>query len=114
LKGKNIFTNDKTYYSQFKTNQYKLNRLFGEDGLLSDKMRHINSVLSHFGLKVIIERIQTNGIRRSYYKLGHINNISEIIEYMMKKGHKLYDPSKIYKKPKEYIYTIISSRNQQL
>ena len=104
LKNTNIFSHDRQYYKIFSTSKDKLNNLF-DSGSLKAKLGVITQIIADFALKIEPFRIQEQvGNKTSYYKLVHLNNISEIIENKSNKGVQLYDKHNIYKRPNEYIY----------
>ncbi len=68
-------------------------------------MGFINSTLKDFGLAIAIDRVQIGKQKQSFYKLSHLNNITEIIDNRIKRGLKLYDSNKIYKSPEKKIFS---------
>jgi hypothetical protein len=67
--------------------------------------------LSELCIKVATVRKQEKkGNKTSYYKLAHLNNISEIIENKIKRGFTLHDSSNIYQSPTKHKYSHLISK----
>ena len=72
----------------------------------------MNSVLDDYSLKISTVRKQERaGNKTSYYKLEQRNNIAEIIGYRMKRSLTLYDDQKMFRKPDNYIYSHLTSKD---
>ena len=110
MENTNIFTHNIVYYKSFSTSKKHLANIFTKDTSIEDtslkcKLGYINRCLSKFGLTIDIDRVREgSGNLKSYYHLGHLNNISEIIEYKIQKGMNYYDEECILEKPKTYVY----------
>ena len=110
MENTNIFTHNIVYYKSFSTSKKHLANIFTKDTSIEDtslkcKFGYTNRCLSKFGLTIDIDRVREgSGNLKSYYHLGHLNNISEIIEYKIKKGMNYYDEECILEKPKTYVY----------
>ena len=67
-------------------------------------MRYINELLKNFGVKIDIEyngkRVKENAV----YKLVELNNISEIVFYLMQRGKVLLGLKNHYQEPKQKIF----------
>ena len=94
LKGTSIFTYDKTYYKSFKSLKKRLDGVF--EASIKAKLGYINSVLAEFALRISSVR-KCNVL---YYVMEHIGNVTEIIDYRLRKGVcKLCDRNSIFRKP---------------
>jgi hypothetical protein len=64
-------------------------------------------------LKITIDGIQEHkGNKTSYYMLSQLNSISEILEYKMKNGYRVYDRNNIFQKTKTYNYSHLVNQLQ--
>ena len=105
LKNKNIFSKNEENYKIFKISEKRIKEMFNIDiNNVQNILEYINTILLEYCLEITLERIQTNNIRKSYYKLNILNNVNEIIVYKINRGYKLYDINNIFIKPKILVY----------
>jgi len=111
LKGSNIFTDAKVYHKVFGSSSSKLTKLFDEHASLKAKLGFINSVLCDFGIGLTTTRVQEQkGKKTSYYPLGHLDHIAEILMRRSKKGNLFEDSTSIFKQPEQMGFSTFACR----
>ena len=114
LKGSNIFTDAKVYHKVFGSSSSKLTKLFDEHSSLKAKLGFINSVLCAFGIVLMTTRVQEQkGKKTSYYSLGHLDHIAEILMMRSKKGNLFEDSTSIFKQPEQLVFQHLIIEEQQ-
>ena len=73
----------------------------------------MKSVLADFGLTITIVKTTVNKQQVRHYKLGEINNVSEICLNRSKQGWKFEDPHKIFQAPETLKYQHLTIQKEE-
>ena len=93
------------YHKVFGSSSSKLTKLFDEHAGLKAKLGFMNSVLCEFGIVLMTTRVQEQkGKKTSYYSLGHLDHIAEILMMRSKKGNIFEDSASIFKQPEQLVF----------
>ncbi len=102
------------YHKVFGSSSSKLTKLFDEHASLKAKLGFINSVLCAFGIVLMTTRVQEQkGKKTSYYSLGHLDHIAEILMMRSKKGNLFEDSTSIFKQPEQLVFQHLLIEEQQ-
>lgn len=85
---------------------FNINKADGDVKTNKKFLGYINAILDNYSIKISYEQVRIKGQKEriGIYKLVHLNNINEVLEYKIRKGFRLCDEKKIRKTSTTEIY----------